>query len=154
MYIHFWLTGRNEKMENPIDRFRTLNNDQLIAVYRKMRERRDEAKKIFTESQKPLLDAMQMIENVFLERFEESGETASKTPSGTAYTVTDTSVTVKEWGEFLGFVINNQAWDLLEHRAAKLSVVEYAEEHGDLPPGLSMSRMKKVNIRANTGVRK
>jgi hypothetical protein len=154
MYIQKWLTGRNEKMESQaLEKLKALNNDQLIAAYRTMRLRRDEAKKVFNEGQKPLLEAMQVIENIFLQRFEESGETASKTKSGTAYTVTETTVTVKDWGAFLEYVNHNAAWEMLERRASKSAVTEFVEEHGSTPPGLALSQSKKVNIRANTGLK-
>lgn len=129
----------------------TLKESQLIAVYRKLRERRDEAKKKFTEEQRPTLELMERIETELMSRMESTGANSIACDSGTAYKASVTSVVVRDWSAFFEFVRNNEAFDMLERRASKSAVVDYAETNGELPPGLSMSVEESVNVRAPKG---
>lgn len=129
----------------------TLKNDQLIGVYRKLRERRDEAKKAFTESQKPTLELMERIEGELMLRMQDTGTNTFSCDTGTAYRVTNTTVSVKDWSAFLPYVLETQQYDMLERRAAKSAVVEFVDEHKELPPGLAMTQVDEVNIRAPKG---
>lgn len=91
---------------------------------------------------------LEKIENEFLRRFSDRGAESVRTKFGTAYRLTRTSATVADWESFFfQFVVPNQAWDLLEHRAKKDAVVQYKGEHGDLPPGLNWREELTVGFR-------
>jgi len=128
-----------------------LKIDQIVAVYRKLRDNRDAAKKKFVEEQKPTLELMEAIEGELLSRMHESGSDSFKCETGTAFKVISTSVTVQDWSAFFEYVMAHKAYDLLVHGAAKTAVADFAEEHEQLPPGVSMSRTTEVQIRAPKG---
>jgi hypothetical protein len=105
-----------------------------------------EAKKKVSELNKIMLD----VENWFTLKAQEEGLTNIPTPHGTAYWSTVASASVAEPATFKQFVIDNQQWDLIETRAAKLAVKSYVEGHGVPPPGVNFSSIKVFNLRANS----
>lgn len=90
------------------------------------------------------------IEGKLLEVFEQTGLDSVKTPFGTAYTTTKTSVPVADKEVFMEFVRSNDEWPLLEVRASKASVEQYKEEHGELPPGVNWRVERVVNVRRSS----
>ena len=127
---------------------KSLRDDQLIAAYRNLRDRRDEAKKQFTESQKPALALMNNIENELLGRLQERGANNVQCKTGTAYIKTDTTYKVEDWQVALTRIIETGAWDMLERRISKEAAAGYHEEHGSPFPGVSMKSEVYVNINA------
>lgn len=130
---------------------KSLKVDQLIAVYRKLRDRRDEAKAKFVESQKPTLLLMQSIEGELATRMKDQGTESFKCAVGTAFKKITTTVKVKDWGAFFDFVLKTKSFDMLERRAAKGAVEEYVEANESCPPGLDIEREEEVQIRAPKG---
>lgn len=45
------------------------------------------------------------------------------------------------------YIIENEAWDLLEKRASKTAVRSFLETHKVLPPGAEITTRIEVNIR-------
>lgn len=127
---------------------KSLRDDQLIAVYRKLRANRDAAKKRFVEEQKPGLDLMENIEGEVGRRLAERGSTSVSCETGVAYTKIDTTVKTEDWPAFFSFMQKNNEWGLIEQRAAKTPVMEWVEEKKETPPGLSIVRETKVIINA------
>jgi len=129
-----------------------LRDDQLIAVYRKLREKRDAAKKEFTEKQRPALNLMDRIENELLGRLIERGAKNVSCPTGTAFMKTDTTFKVEDWDAFLPWAMENEEFGMFMRNVAKDAVTEYVESHdGQLPPGLSMKKDTYVNINSPRG---
>ena len=90
---------------------------------------------------------MDVIEAKLLAAFQLVGVDSVKTAFGTAYTSTRSSASVADKEVFMDFVKDKGEWSLLEVRAAKLSVEQFKEIHGDLPPGLNWSETVVVNVR-------
>lgn len=131
---------------------KTLQDAQLIAVYRRLRERRDEAKRAFTESQKSTLAVMGRIENELLGRLTERGANNISCPSGTAFLKKDRTVKAEDWEVFLPWMLDAERYDMLVRNVSKEAVLEYMETHdGELPPGLSMKQDVYVNINSPRG---
>ena len=73
-----------------------LKDDQLIKVYRKLRDARDTAKAEFVKQQAPGLKAMDNIEGELLRRMQEDGQSnVSCKGVGVAIRMTDTKVKVE-----------------------------------------------------------
>jgi len=135
----------------PMD-LKTLKDSQLIAVYRKLREKRDEAKAEFVKAQAPGLKAMTDIEGELLRRMQQDGQNnVSCKGIGVAIRMTDVKIKVENQDEFFKFCLAEHSYEMLDIRAAKKPIEEYIEKHEELPPGLSVTREEYVNIRAPKG---
>jgi len=118
-----------------------------IGGYIKLRDKKSEMEERHREEMAPINELMAKIEAQMLEHMSEEGATSIKTEAGTAYRTTRTSTSVADRSAFMGFVIENEAWEFLESRANKSAVVAYKEEHDDLPPGLNWREQVVVNFR-------
>ena len=96
----------------------------------------------------PLKGKMDKLEAEALRRLLQEDAKHFTTDSGTIIKNTKTSVTVADWDSFFThYVVPNQAWELLEHRASKVAVLQIKEETGDIPPGLNYSEMYTASFR-------
>lgn len=121
--------------------------DQLIAAYIDIR---DQVAKLEAEHKKtvaPYKEAMGKIEGTVLTILNNMGVDSFKTPAGTAYSTTRTSVTVADRAAFMDYVVANQQFDLLDVRPNKTAVQGFLEAHQDLPPGVNVSRAVACNFR-------
>lgn len=122
--------------------------DELVQTYLELREIKAQLEKKHKERKGKVDDKMKMIEAKLLQFFEETGQESARTKYGTPYTQLRESVTVSSRDDFLDFVRENEAWDMLENRASKTAVLEYKEEHEELPPGLSYRAERIVNVKS------
>lgn len=122
--------------------------DELVQTYLELREIKAQLEKKHKERKGKVDDKMKFIEAKLLQFFEETGQESARTKYGTPYTQLRESVTVSSRDDFLDFVRENEAWDMLENRASKTAVLEYKEEHEELPPGLSYRAERIVNVKS------
>jgi hypothetical protein len=52
---------------------------------------------------------------------------------------------------FMKYVIDNQAFDMLDRKANVTAVKEYVQETGALPPGVNLSSIKTIGVRRASG---
>ena len=57
------------------------------------------------------------------------------------------SATIADWDAYLAFVKENDRFDMLEKRCAKLAVEQYRAANDDLPPGVNWKSAVTVNVR-------
>ena len=125
-----------------------INITEMTEKYIKLRDLRKRLDEEHKARIAPILAAQEHVESALLALFNELGMDSAKCEAGTAYRSTRTSVTVADMDSFLEFVKKNDAWHMLERRAAKSAVEEYvAASGGDLPPGLNFGSEVTVNIR-------
>jgi hypothetical protein len=67
---------------------------------------------------------------------------------GTGYFTTHLSAVVANPAEFRGFVEANNAWDLVELRAASKSIKSYIDGNNAPVPGVSFSAVQVFKVRA------
>jgi len=125
-----------------------LDDASLLKYFIGLRDRRAQRKAAFDADDAGDKDKQNKIEVEFLRRFNERGiDNVSSKDIGTAYRSTRSSATVADWDVFIGHVIKNDAWELLERRVNKKSHQEHTEVHGDLVPGTNYSETQVVNFR-------
>lgn len=122
--------------------------DEQVKTYLKLRELKAQMEKGHKERIGKVTEKMARLEAGFLKFFEETGQESARTRYGTPYTVLRESVTVSSRDDFLDFVRENEAWDMLENRASKTAVLEYKNEHEELPPGLNYRAERIVNVKS------
>lgn len=124
-----------------------MNAQDLINRYIEIRDKKEEIAKDQKVVMARINTALGKIETMLMEQLEAAGSESIKTKSGTCYRSIRTSVKVEDRDSFLNFIRENNAWDLLESRAAKKDVESFLEEHQDLPPGLSIRRDAVIGVR-------
>jgi hypothetical protein len=90
---------------------------------------------------------MTLIENLLMDEINKLEGQSIKTQFGTAYRSTITSFRVADRETWLEFVFGGNHRDFVTANVAKDAVKEYRDQHGDLP-GLSVTKMHKLNIKA------
>jgi hypothetical protein len=121
--------------------------ESVVEKYIKLRDLKSEIANEAKAKIAKLEDHMSRMEAALLAAFEEAGMESVRTKAGTAYRSTRASATVADWDAVLDFVRENELWTMLERRVSKDAVVQYRQEHNDLPPGVNWREEITVNIR-------
>jgi hypothetical protein len=124
-----------------------LSKDGLAAAYVAARDRvavRDAETKEANHADKEL---MGKIETYFKGVAAVEGVDSWKTAHGTIYLSRIDSVKLADPDSYFEYVVDNEAWDLIEKRASKSGVRGFLEAHGSMPPGAELSTRIEVNIR-------
>lgn len=121
--------------------------EQLVEHYITLRDKKAEianAAKAKLARVDALLDK---IEGALLLTFQQSGAESVRTKSGTAYKSTKASATVADWDAVLNYIRDNELWQMLERRVSKDAVIQFREQHNDLPPGVNWREEVTINVR-------
>lgn len=122
--------------------------DDMVRTYVALRDKKAVAKKAYDNDTAKIDEAMKMIENAILRQFDELGGVMSqKTEYGTPYITVRETFSVADRDAYLGFVREQDAWDMLESRIKADAAREYKEQHGELPPGVKYSAIRKLNVK-------
>ena len=124
-----------------------MNCEQAAAKYLELRDAVDRIEKEAKAKTAELKKIMVDIENWFALTAEEQGLKTVPTGVGTVYWSVHNSASVAEPTVFKDFVVQNNAWDLIETRASKTAVKSYIEGHGTPPPGVNFSSVRVFNLR-------
>ncbi len=124
-----------------------LNKSALIDKYLSLRDEVAQIEARAKEAAAPIKETMDKIERYFKALAAEEGVDSWKTESGTAYLQKNDSVKLADPAAFMEFVVANEAWDLIEKRAAKVAVRGFLESNGVLPPGAEISTRVEVVVR-------
>lgn len=121
--------------------------DDVIAAYVKLRDQRDALKKEQAAALAPFNEKLYKLELWLQRQLQDSGQQSAKTPSGTAFLQTDTSVTVEDFEAVLSFIRDTNLWQMLEHRVSKSVVTDYIESTKQMPPGVKITSEVVCRIR-------
>lgn len=121
--------------------------DDIVTRYMDLRSQKDRLKKEFDAHTAKIDTAMQRIEQFMLSEMQRQGLKSLPTQAGTAYATQRLSVTAADKEAFLDYIKTHDAWYLLDARPMKTAVETFMDEHGDVPPGLNISRAVVCNIR-------
>lgn len=124
--------------------------DDVIDRYIAMRDRKAELKAEFDGKVEALDEGMKKCEAFILSHLEKTGQTSAGTAAGTAFISKTESVTVADPEEFKGWLHETGNWHMADIRAAKVAVIEFKDEHADLPPGLNYRAENVVRFRKPT----
>lgn len=123
------------------------NIGEYVDKYLQIRERKKELEARHKDELAPLNQALDALEDLFQKSLDASGLEQLKTGAGTAYKSTLASVKTADKEAFLDWVKQNDAWHLLDIRAAKTACEDFVEQTGSPPPGVSISHHLKINVR-------
>jgi hypothetical protein len=116
---------------------------ELVARYVALRDARQKLR----DQEKALTARMEKLQGYLLMVMNKLGQDSFSAAGFTAYKTELTTVSVEDREAFMAYVRANEAFDLLEVRAGKEATLAFVEENEDLPPGVKVNMMIKVNVR-------
>ncbi len=127
--------------------------DQHIDINRRVAQYvalRDKIKSMDEEhktSMKPYRDLLEKLNNVLLQHLTSINANNASTEAGTVYRTQKRSASIADGDAFLRYVIENNAWDLLDRKANVTAAFDYAKENKQPPPGVNLSSRWEVGVR-------
>lgn len=128
----------------------TVNVDDVVAAYMKLRKAKDDLEKSIEEQVKVIEAKMTKMESWIKEQADAQGVTSFKTKHGTAFLSTTDYATVADWDSVLAFIQEQGAFEMLNKAVNKVAVREYIQANKVVPPGVNYGTKIGVNIRKPT----
>jgi hypothetical protein len=127
-----------------------LTVEQAIGAYVKLRSKKEQIAAKAKADTAPVQETMDKIEAYLKEQADALGVQSFKTESGTAFLTTSERANVASWDEVLRFILENEAFDMLEKRVNKTAVRAYLEANKAVPPGVNYGTSIEVSVRKPT----
>jgi hypothetical protein len=128
-------TPMNDTATKPQEK--ELNVERRVAQLRELRAKMEEFEKAHVEFMSPYEQAKKQLEGALMNWLLLHKIKTTNTEAGNITWVDNTTYPIVDKLAFRGFVIENQEWDMLDWKANKTVVNDYAEAHkGEIPPGL------------------
>ncbi len=151
----------------------TIDIRSVVEKYIELRDQRASIAERHKAELAPISESMEIIEKWLLKQMEEMGVDSLKTPAGTPYKAITKSVKMADAEAFKRFVFaplidalasaataqgmqlpdiysllqSGVFWDMIDFRCGKKGIVEYTEQNGQIPPGVTMDSFTTINIR-------
>ena len=125
----------------------TVSVDKVISKYLELRNTKESIESEAKEKVKGIKEAMAKLEGWIKEKADTDGVKSFKTANGTAFLTTTDFAQVADWDAVLGFIKDNDAFDMLEKRVSKKAVRDYIDEHKTVPSGVNYGTRIDVNVR-------
>lgn len=125
----------------------SVNVDNLVETYVKIRDKKAEVKAAYEERNKELDEAMNKIEQAILEVCKDTGVDALKTSHGTASRTIKTRVWTSDWPTFYEFMKEQNAPELLEKRIAQGNFKEWMESNPEVVAPVNIDRSYAISVR-------
>ena len=121
--------------------------DKVVAKYISYRNEKESLESDTKAKVKIIKENMAKLEAWLKEKADKDGVDSLKTSSGTAFLTTTDFARVEDWDAILGFIKDNDAYDLLEKRVSKTAVRGYIEANKSVPSGVNYGTRIDVNVR-------
>lgn len=123
--------------------------DDAVAAYVAKRDEMQADDKIAKARKAEQVGELDKISMWLRDKADELGVDSFKTGSGTAFRNIKTSYRIEPqgWDSFVKWVKENDRFDCLEKRAAKLAVKEFHDKSGTLPPGIAYVADVEFDVR-------
>lgn len=125
-----------------------LNAEQLVSVYIKMRDKRQQLQREFDEADGKIKEQQDAVTQALLEICKEQGAEGLRTPAGSVFRTVKTRYWSNDWGSMKEFIKEHDAFELLEQRVHQTNMKNFLEEHPDLmPPGMNVDSRYSITVR-------
>ena len=124
--------------------------DAVIKTYLKLRGQKESIEAEAKEKVKDIVAKLAKLESFLKIKADEQGVTQFKTEDGTAFLTTNDYAQVADWDEVLGFIVKNEAYDLLEKRVSKYAVRGYIDANKAVPNGINYGTRLSLSVRKPT----
>lgn len=123
--------------------------ERIICAYIRMRDERSALKEKYEAQDGKIKAQMEELETYMMSLMDKQGATNIKSETGIAFFQEQTKASIADWGAFGVWCMENDGLDMLQRRVALRNLQAYLKEYDELPPGISISRERKVRIRKN-----
>lgn len=124
------------------------NVDQLVAVYIKIRDARDEARRAADRVDADFEEQLNVLNKEILEVCRATGADSIKTSHGTAIRTVKSRYWTNDWEKFYDFMFEHNVPELLEKRIHQTNIKQFLEENPDmLPLGLNVDSEHSITVR-------
>lgn len=117
--------------------------EQYVMLRDQIKEKDDAHK----EAMKPAKDALEKLGNLLMDHLNTAGVESVKAAGGTFYKSSKKSASLADADAFMTFVIEKEAFHLLDRKANSTAVEDFTRENGVLPPGVKFSVVSTINVR-------
>ena len=125
-----------------------MNAEKMVEVYIKMRDKRSQLSKAFDEEDGRIKAQQDMIAEQLLELCKETGAEGLRTPAGSVFKTVKTRYWTSDHKSMKEFILENDAFELLEQRVHQTNMKNFLEEHPDkFPKGMNIDSKYSVTIR-------
>jgi hypothetical protein len=125
-----------------------LNAEQLVSVYIKMRDKRQQLQREYDEADGKIKEQQDAVTQALLEICKEQGAEGLRTPAGSVFRTVKTRYWSNDWGSMKEFIKEHDAFELLEQRVHQTNMKNFLEEHPDLmPPGMNVDSRYSITVR-------
>ena len=124
-----------------------LTIEELVSQYIRLRDKIKEADDAHKARLKDPREHLEKLSNTLLERLNEVGGESVKTSHGTVYRTTRRSASLADGDAFRQFVINNEAFDLVDWRANANAIDDFIKNESTPPPGVNFTMAYTVGVR-------
>jgi hypothetical protein len=122
--------------------------DQIVEVYIKIRDARDEARKEADRIEADFESQLDVLEQQMLDVCKSTGATSLKTPHGTVMQSVKKRYWTNDWEKFYAFMFEHNIPELLERRIHQTNIKQFLEENPDmLPLGLNVEAEHSITVR-------
>ena len=122
--------------------------DQIVEVYIKIRDARDEARKEADKIEADFESQLDVLEQQMLDVCKSTGATSLKTPHGTVMQSVKKRYWTNDWEKFYAFMFEHTIPELLERRIHQTNIKQFLEENPDmLPLGLNVEAEHSITVR-------
>jgi len=121
---------------------------EWVKEYVKRRDQHARFKEALREKEKELfIDPMAELERKMLVALDATDQESARTEFGTVSVTVNHYASCSDPDAFVDFVRENNAYELMERRAASIPCRAWAEEHGALPPGVKINSVRGIGVR-------
>ena len=126
----------------------SLNAEQLVSVYIKMRDKRQQLQREYDEADGRIKEQQDAVTQALLEICKEQGAEGLRTPAGSVFRTVKTRYWTSDWSSMKEFIKEHDAFELLEQRVHQTNMKSFLEENPDkLPPGLNVDSKYSITVR-------
>jgi len=126
----------------------TVNVEQLVKAYIKMRDARQQLLREFDEADAKIKQQQDVVQQALLELCKETGTDGLKTSAGTVTRTVKTRYWTSDWNSMKNFIKENDAFELLEQRVHQTNMKSFLEDNPNLmPPGMNIDSRYAITVR-------
>jgi hypothetical protein len=120
-----------------------------VKQYVALRDHIKELDKEHADRMKPYRETLDQLNSLLLASLDQIGQGVDsiRTDEGTVYRTEKKSASLADPAAFMKYVIEQQAWDLLDRKANVTAVADFIEEHNTQPPGVNFQRTFVAGVR-------
>ncbi len=121
---------------------------ELIQKYVELRYKKSQLQDRHKEEVAPFNEMLAKLESVFMTEMDKGDvDSVSARGVGTIYRSIRANATVADFDLLKAYVLEHDAWELLQARVSAPAVEAHLEDTGELPPGVNITRIMKINVR-------